>query len=429
MQSARERLEQALARIADPKGEGARTCLSLYAEQARAAADASDVRARAGKTLGPMDGVIVTIKDLFDIKGEVTRAGSKVLGEEMPPAKDDAEIVKRLRAAGAVIVGKTNMSEFAFTGLGINPHFGTPRNPADRTRVPGGSSSGAAVAVADGFCEIGIGSDTGGSGRIPAALCGITGFKPSRQRVPTDGAFPLSQKLDSVGPLARNIADCAKADAVMAGEAPWTVEPAPLNGLRVGIAQGLPVKELDATVSARFGEAVNCLKTAGAKFSDEEFPAFDEMIAALRRASILVYEVYAIHKERLARRRADIDPIVGGRIEKGAELSKADYDWIIAERDKMIRAMDARLAEIDVLAMPTTAIVAPRIDEVADPKEFMIRNALCLRNTTIGNFFDLCGVSLPIPGSGLPVGLMLLARNGQDRKLLQVSAAVERLFA
>src|SRR6266700_3492283 len=196
--SVRDRTEQALAKIADPKGEGARACLTVYADAARAAADAADARAKAGISLGPMDGAIVSIKDLFDVAGEPTRAGSKILADA-PPAAADAPVVRRLRAAGAVIVAKTNMVEFAFTVLGLNPHYGTPGNPADRARIPGGSSAGAAVAVADGMCEIAIGSDTGGSVRVPAALCGVVGFKPSKQRIPTEGAFPLSYTLDSVG--------------------------------------------------------------------------------------------------------------------------------------------------------------------------------------------------------------------------------------
>src|SRR5271169_4462313 len=228
--SARDRLEQALARISDPNGEGARACLTVYAETARAAADAADARAARGSSLGPLDGVIINIKDLFDVAGEPTRAGSKILAEEAAPANADAAVVHRLRAAGAVIVAKTNMSEFAFSGIGANPHFGTPGNPRDRARVPGGSSAGAPVAVADGMCEIAIGTDTGGSVRIPASLCGLVGFKPSRQRVPTDGAFPLSYSLDSVGPIARTVADCAKTDAIMAGEDYAPVEPDELAG-------------------------------------------------------------------------------------------------------------------------------------------------------------------------------------------------------
>ena len=235
--SARDRLERALARINNPTGEGARTFLSLYPEAAYEAADAADRRARNGTMLGPLDGVIISIKDLFDVAGEPTRAGSKILADAAPAASD-APIVQRLRQAGAVIVGKTNMSEFAFTGVGANPHFGTPGNAADRARVPGGSSSGAAVAVADDMCEISIGTDTGGSTRIPAALCGVVGYKPTKLRVPTDGAFPLSPTLDSIGPLARSVEACARADAVLAGEQPWVLEPGGPEGATVGNSSG-----------------------------------------------------------------------------------------------------------------------------------------------------------------------------------------------
>ena len=428
--NASERLEAALSRIDDPAGEGARVCLTVYREQVLAAAQAADARARTGVSLGPLDGKIVSLKDLFDVAGEVTRAGSKVLADEGKPAERDAPIVQRLRAAGAVIIAKTNMSEFAFTGIGINPHYGTPGNPADRARVPGGSSSGAAVTVGDGMCDIAIGTDTGGSVRIPAALCGVTGFKPSRQRVPTAGAFPLSGSLDSIGPLARNIADCANADAVMAGEAPWTLEPAPLAGLRVGVAQGAPIENLDDTVGKRFPAALDRLEKAGARLSKETLPLVGDMTQVLSRTSLLVAEAYAIHRDRLARRAADIDPIIVGRTEKGRDISSADYIDTLQARARLIRAMDARLADLDVLVMPTTPVVAPRFDEVAEPKAFMARNAVILRNTTIVNFFDCCAVSLPLPREGgLPVGLMLIARNGQDRLLLRIAAAVERLFA
>src|SRR5438067_353445 len=252
--SARDRLEEALARIADRGGEGARACLTIYQQTARIAADASDARAHAGMPLGPLDGAIVSIKDLFDVAGEPTRAGSKVLADA-PPALVDAPIVQRLRAAGGVIVAKTNMSEFAFSGVGANPHYGTPGNPAERSRIPGGSSSGAAVAVADFMCEIAIGTDTGGSTRIPAALCGIVGFKPSRTRVPTQGAFPLSFTLDSVAPLARSVADCALAAAIMAADEPRPLVPATLARLRLGIAQGLPLADLADHVRREFSAA------------------------------------------------------------------------------------------------------------------------------------------------------------------------------
>src|SRR6266699_1997625 len=262
--AARDRLEAALARIGDPEGEGARACLTVYAQSARVEADAADARANSEISLGPLDGTIVSIKDLFDVEGEPTRAGSTFLAHAAPAAQD-APVVRRLRAGGAVIVAKTNMTEFAFSGVGLNPHFGTPGNPADRARVPGGSSSGAAVSAADDMCEIAIGTDTGGSTRIPAAVCGIVGYKPSRQRIPTDGAFPLSYTLDSIGPLARSVADCARADAVMAGEEPTPLEPTPLAGLRLGIPQGLPLADLDATVAARFAAARTALGRASVR--------------------------------------------------------------------------------------------------------------------------------------------------------------------
>ena len=323
--SCRDRLEQALARIADPNGEGARACLSVYADAARAAADAADARAAHGVSQGPLDGAIVSIKDLFDVAGEPTRAGSKILAEEAAPAEVDAVVVRRLRAAGAVIVAKTNMTEFAYSAVGANPHFGTPGNPRDRARVPGGSSAGAAVAAADGLCEIAIGSDTGGSVRIPAALCGIVGFKPSRQRIPTEGAFPLSFTLDSIGPLARSVADCAKADAVMAGEDFAPLEPVPLAGLRFGLAEGLPLEGLDDTVAAAFAAALDALDGAGVRITRDKLSLFDDMAEVNAKGGIVPPEACAIHRDRLKRRAADVDPNVRVRIERGCAVAAADY--------------------------------------------------------------------------------------------------------
>jgi aspartyl-tRNA(Asn)/glutamyl-tRNA(Gln) amidotransferase subunit A len=429
--SCRDRLELALARIADPNGEGARACLTVYADAARAAADAADARAAGGATLGPLDGAIVSIKDLFDVSGEATRAGSKILAEEAAPAASDAAVVWRLRGAGAVIVAKTNMSEFAFSGIGANPHFGTPRNPRDRARVPGGSSAGAPIAVADGMCDIAIGTDTGGSVRIPAALCGLVGFKPSRQRIPTDGAFPLSKTLDSVGPIGSSVADCAKADAIMAANTFTPFEPAALAGLRFGVAEGMPLDRLDDTVAAAFAAMIARLDDAGMQISRETLsPLFDDMNAVNAKGGISPPEACAVHRDRLHRRAADIDPNVRARIERGCAVTKADYADMLQERARLVRAMDARLAALDALVMPTTSIVAPTIAEVADPKVFATRNAAVLRNTAIVNFFDLCAISLPLPAAqagALPVGLMLIARNGQDHRLLRVASAVMQL--
>jgi len=424
----RDRLEQALARIADRKGEGPRACLTVYSDAARAAADASDARAARGRSLGPLDGVIVSIKDLFDVAGEPTRAGSKILAEEAAPAAADAVILQRLRQAGAVIVAKTNMTEFAFSGIGANPHFGTPGNPRDRRRVPGGSSAGAPVAVADDMCDIAIATDTGGSVRIPAALCGLVGFKPSRQRVPTEGAFPLSKTLDSVGPIARSVADCAKADAIMAGEEFAPLQPLALAGIRFGLPDALLLEQLDDIVASAFKAAVARLDAGGVSISHEDLPLLDDWVAVNERGGVIPPEACGVHRDRLRRRGTDIDPNVRIRIERGCAVSEADLAEILRERRRLVAAMDTRLAGFDALVMPTTTIVAPTIAEVDDPKVFAVRNAALLRNTSMVNFFDLCAISLPLSAS-LPVGLMLVARNGQDHRLLRIADAVTRLFA
>jgi aspartyl-tRNA(Asn)/glutamyl-tRNA(Gln) amidotransferase subunit A len=428
--SARERLETAMTRIDDPKGEGARACLTIYREQSKAAADAADARAKAGISLGPLDGTIVTIKDLFDVAGEVTRAGSKALADEAKPATADAPVVQRLRAGGAVIVAKTNMSEFAYSGIGTNPHYGTPGNPADRKRVPGGSSAGAAVAAADGMCEVAIGTDTGGSCRIPGSLCGIVGYKPSRQRIPTDGAFPLSYSIDSIGPIARSIGACAKADAVMAGETFTPLDPVPLAGLRVGVVQGMPLENLDETVGKNFPAAIGQFERAGAQISDKKLSLLDDMTEVNRKGGIQPAEAFAVHRDLLSRRADAIDPNVRARLERARNINAADYIDMVRERARLIRAMDAELADLDILAWPTTPIIAPTIQEVAAADEFARKNAMLLRNTVIVNFFDLCAISVPMPrDGGLPTGLMLVARNGSDHRLFRIAAAVERLFA
>jgi len=426
----RDRLEAALAKIADPSGEGARACLTVYAEAARAAADAADARAKHGISLGPLDGAIVSIKDLFDVAGEVTRAGSKVLAEEGKPAASDAPVVRALRASGAVVVAKTNMTEFAFSGVGMNPHYGTPGNPADRARIPGGSTSGGAVAAANGMCEIAIGSDTGGSTRIPAALCGLVGYKPSRQRISTAGAFPLSQSMDSIGPIALSVADCYRADAVMAGDAWAPLEPAPLMNLRVGIAQGMPLENLDDTVAKRFPLAMDALERAGCRLSDEKLALIDGMTRVNGRGGIQPAEAFTVHRDRLDRRGPDIDANVRARLERARNISAADYIAMVGERAALVAAMDARLADINVLVMPTTPVVAPTMAEMAPADAFARKNAMLLRNTSMWNFFDCCAISLPLPrAGGLPTGLMVVARNGQDRRLFRIAAAVEQLWA
>lgn len=428
--SARDRLEAALSRIADPNGEGERACLTVYADAARAAADASDARAQDGATFGPLDGALVTIKDLFDVAGEVTRAGSKLLASEGRPATATAQAVKRLSAVGAIIVAKTNMTEFAYSGVGANPHFGTPGNPADRARIPGGSTSGGAVAVADGMCEIAIGSDTGGSTRIPASLCGIVGFKPTQARVPLDGAFPLSFSLDSIGPMARSVADVAAADAVMADIEPAPLAPVSLRGLQAGVVQGIHSEGFDGIVASAYSRALQKLEAAGVALRDTPFPEIDTVNSVNARGGIAPPEAHAIHRDRVAAHGDRIDPNVRGRIERAAPVTAADYIRNMRERAEAISRADVALSDFDMLVLPTTPIVAPAKQDVATADGFNRLNMLLLRNPSVVNFLDLCAVSLPMRlGNSLPCGLMLVGRRNHDRALLRLAAAVEPLLA
>jgi aspartyl-tRNA(Asn)/glutamyl-tRNA(Gln) amidotransferase subunit A len=423
---ARDRLEEILAQLAARAGEE-RVFLALYPDQARAAADAADTRRRAGVSLGPLDGRIVSIKDLFDVAGETTTAGSAALADG-PPAVRDASVVARLRRAGTVIIGKTNMTEFAFSGIGLNRHFGTPGNAADMTRVAGGSSSGAGVSVAEGTSEIAIGSDTGGSVRIPAALNGVVGFKPTYGRVPLDGAFPLSGTLDSIGPLARSVTDCALADAVMAGEEPAALEPFPLSGLRIGIPRGRVFGHIDDAMAQGFERSVKALEAAGARVADH---SIDDLLAEMREttraASIASIEAAEVHAELMATEAwSRVDPRIGGPIARRAAVPAHAYIRLLRQRSRLVAAMDRRLMSVDVLALPTTPVVAPAIQPLLDDEELYDRtDGLLLRNPQIANQFDLTAISLPMPGMSLPGGLMLLARNGRDRRLLSIAASVE----
>ncbi|TPM26427.1 amidase [Mesorhizobium sp. B2-3-5] len=429
MQSVRDHLEIILARLAARAGDE-RVFTRIYAEPARAAADASDARSRAGVTLGPLDGTIVSIKDLFDVAGEATTAGSLML-RTATPAVRDAAIVSRLRQAGAVIIGKTNMTEFAFTAIGDNMHYGTPGNAVDASRIPGGSSSGAGVSVGEGMSDISIGSDTGGSIRIPAALNGVVGFKPTARRVPLAGAFPLSSTLDSIGPLARTVAQCAAADAVMAGEMPSELAGIALAGLRVGIPRGVLFGDTQGEVAAAFERCLGKIERAGARIADL---SIDDMIADLRaatkRGSIAAMEGAEVHSDWLATGASmAVDPHVSGPLSRAAMLPTPVYIRALRRRGALAAAMDERLTLVDVLALPTTPVTAPTIVSMAEDAELRDRiEGLLLRNTQVANQFDLCAISLPMPDMALPGGLMLVARNGHDRHLLRIAAEVERLL-
>jgi aspartyl-tRNA(Asn)/glutamyl-tRNA(Gln) amidotransferase subunit A len=431
--SSRQLTEEALARIEDPKGEGSRAFVKVWKDQALVAADASDTLRKAGLVPSPLAGIPVSIKNLCDVAGETTLSGSKAL-DDARPATADAPVVARLRAAGAVIVGSTNMSEFAFSGVGFNPHYGTPGNPADRTRVPGGSSAGAAVSVADRMAVAALGTDTGGSVRIPAAVCGLVGFKPTARRVPIDGVIPLSTSLDSIGPLANSVEDCALVDAIFAGElgkGPIAVpDAAPLAGLRFAIPKHFVMDELDATVARAFERAAKALAAKGVKIEEIDLAELNELPAINAKGGFAASEAYAWHKELIARRGPDYDQLVYPRIMRGKDMSAADYIELLAKRADLCRRVSAITSNYDAVIMPTCAIVAPTIEEISTPEGFTKKNLLLLRNTTVGNFLDRCGISLPCHAAGeLPVGFMLMGETMADKRVLAMARSVAPIVA
>ncbi|HKO72881.1 MAG TPA: amidase [Bradyrhizobium sp.] len=426
--SARKIVDACLARIADKSGEGARTFIHVDAEAAIEAADAMD-RLRAAKAApSPFAGIPVSIKDLFDIKGQVTRAGSRAL-EESAPAETDAVVVARLRRAGFVVIGRTNMTEFAYSGIGINPHFGTPKSVWQRNvgHVPGGSSSGAAVSVADNMAHGALGTDTGGSCRIPAAYNGIVGFKPTQRRVPLEGGVPLSFTLDSFGPLARSVACCAVLDAVLADEPIVPLQPRPIKGMRLAVPTTLVLDELDDEVARAFDRALEQLSRQGAVIERTTVPEFLDVGVMNANGGFSAAESYAWHRYLIASKGDVYDQRVLMRIMRGESLSAADYVDLIGARKSLIARSAARIAPYDALVLPTTANTPPRIaDLVHDDKAFAKANLLSLRNCTLINMIDGCAISLPCHREGdVPVGLMLAAAGGTDRRIFELAAGME----
>jgi aspartyl-tRNA(Asn)/glutamyl-tRNA(Gln) amidotransferase subunit A len=425
--SARKLVDECIARIADPAGEGIRTFIHVDREAAIEAAEAMD-RLRAAKAApSPYAGIPVSIKDLFDIKGQVTRAGSRAL-EDSPPAEADATAVARLRRAGFIVIGRTNMTEFAYSGIGINPHYGTPKSAWQRSvgHVPGGSSSGAAVSIADGMAYGALGTDTGGSCRIPAAYNGIVGFKPTQRRVPLDGGVPLSFTLDSFGPLARTVGCCAVLDAVLADEPVRPLQPRPVKGMRLAVPTTVALDELEDEVARTFERALEVLSRQGALIERIAVPEFLDVGVMNAKGGFAASESYAWHRYLLTSKGDVYDPRVSSRILRGEGLSAADYIDLLGARRSLIARAAARLAPYDALVMPTSAITPPRIADLADDKAFTKANLLSLRNCTLINMIDGCAISLPAHREGeAPVGLMLAASGGSDRRIFELAAGME----
>jgi len=425
--SARRLVEECLARIADPSGEGTRSFIHVDKETAIEAAEAMDRLRDVRAAPSPYAGIPVSIKDLFDIKGQVTRAGSRAL-EDSAPAEADAPVVARLRRAGFIVIGRTNMTEFAYSGIGINPHYGTPKSAWQRNvgHVPGGSSSGAAVSVVDGMAHGALGTDTGGSCRIPAAYNGIVGFKPTQRRVPREGGVPLSFTLDSFGPLARSVGCCAVLDAVLADEPVLPLQPRPIKGMRLAVPTTVALDELEAEVAQTFERALETLSRQGALIEQIAVPEFLDVGMMNTKGGFAAAESYAWHRYLIVSHGDVYDPRVSQRILRGEAISAADYIDLLEARKSLIARAAVRLAPYDALVMPTTAITPPRIADLADDKVFTKANLLSLRNCTLINMIDGCAISLPCHREGeAPVGLMLAASGGADRRIFELASPME----
>jgi aspartyl-tRNA(Asn)/glutamyl-tRNA(Gln) amidotransferase subunit A len=429
--TSRALVEACLARIEDPNGEGQRAFIHVDRDAALAQADAMDALRSCGAAPSPYAGIPISIKDLFDLAGQVTRAGSIAL-KERPPAQADAPCIARLRQAGFVFIGRTNMTEFAFSGLGLNPHFGTPLNPWNRSQrhIPGGSSSGAGISVADGMAHGAIGTDTGGSCRIPAAFTGLVGYKPTARRVPRQGMIPLSSSLDSVGPIARSVACCAVLDALLANEPLPDLHDISLATLRFAMPRSYVLDNLDRYVADDFHNAISKIAAGGAHIDEVDIPELAEIPALHAKGSLASAESYAWHRSMLPVHANVYDPRVLSRIQAGAAQTAADYIDLLVARTRFITQVNQRIADFDALIMPTVAVTPPRLSELQFDGTYYRTNALVLRNCAVVNFLDGCAISLPTNAPGEPpTALSLVGRQNTDRRLFRCAMAVEHQLA
>jgi len=424
--------EASLERAQDPGGEGGRAFTVILAESARASARASDLLRSAGMCRSPLEGIPVSVKDLCDVAGIPTLAGS-VVRAHAPAATRDACVVSRLRRAGAVIVGKTNMTEFAVGTPGTNPHYGTPRNPWDRAseRVCGGSSCGAAASVAYAMAAAGLGTDTAGSVRVPAALCGLVGFKPTARRVSLTGLFPFSPSLDSAGPLVRSVACARTFDHVVA--APGTSREAPgvpIRGLRLGVLETLVNDDMEDAVAHPYRQALAALSAAGAHLEDLALPELREVAARSRDGGIAGAEAWACHAQTMEHQRHLLDPRVAEVLERAAGISAREYIELLELRERLRVQSRHATRRFDAVLMPAAPMVAPTIASLDDPARWHRVRALLLRNNVIANVLDRPALTVPChrPGDP-PAGLMLMGETLGDEWLLAAGEAVERTLS
>ena len=427
--TSRALVETCLARIAEADGEGARVFPHGASQRALDDADAQDRLRSQGRAASPFAGIPISIKDNVDQAGEVTRAGSRLL-ETDAPAAADAPVLARLRAAGFVAIGRTVMTELAFSGLGLNPHFGTPANPRspEVRRIPGGSSSGAAVSVAAGMAYAAVGTDTGGSCRIPAAFCGLVGFKPTAARVPREGVFPLSTTLDCVGSLGLSAACCAVMDAVMAGTPDAELPAVAPASLRLAALGGYVLDDLEPEVAEAYQTALARLRDAGVQIEPLQLDALTEVGTINARGGFSSAELYGRLQLRLADEAGKLDPRVLRRVMMGAEHNAEAYRGFHTARAGLIARTAEALDRFDAVLTPTTPMVAPPFEALQQDADYDRINRLALRNPSIANMLDRCAITLPCePAQGLPVGLSLMGRRGGDRDLLAIAVSLEEI--
>ena len=434
--TARQLVENCLAAIDDPDGEGQRAFISTYHDRARQQADMIDHARKQGWALPKFAGIPLSVKDLFDEAGIVTKAGSIVL-KDAAPASQDAIVVARLKAAGFIVIGRTNMTEFAFSGLGTNAHYGTPRSPFERDpknlkigRVAGGSSSGSAVSISDQMAVATIGSDTGGSTRAPAAFCGIVGFKPTTDRMPGTGIFPLSTSFDAAGPMGTSVDCCAILDSLMAGKTGNTEPPFPVKNLRLAIPVGYLFDDLDDHVANCFTAAIEALSAAGAIIEEMPIAPIEAMRPSNNTKSIVAAEAYALHRDRLESDAvAKYDPYIAHRLAGGQDISATDYINMFAAREKVWADVHPMTRHFDALVLPTSPALPPALDTLDSIAAKTTINAHCLRNTSLSNYLDQPTITLPCHGAGTaPVGISLMGPRLHDRRLFAIAAGVEKIL-
>jgi aspartyl-tRNA(Asn)/glutamyl-tRNA(Gln) amidotransferase subunit A len=422
------RLGRVLDQLATGNAQGARAYTNILQDTAHKEAVEADRRAHQSKKIGALDGALVSIKSMLDVQGLVTDAGSATLRGRQPALRDSS-VVAKLREAGAVVVGTTQMTEFAFSAVGANPNFAELGNPHDPKLICGGSSSGAAVSIGEGLADIAIGSDTGGSLRIPAALCGLVGFKPTASRVSAEGNFPLSQTLDSIGPIARTVRHCGLADAVLSGGKATDVVAMGIVRFRLIIGHGRLFDDCDQEVRAAFDDAIDLLKRSGVRVTDGALDStLDELARIDQIGTFPPVELAATLRACGIEDLADVDPNTRARIEAGSGLSAIDYIEMGRLRDQLAESFEWSMDHNDVYVVPTVPIVAPSIASIRDPDEFKRVNALLLRNPRVANLLDCPSISIPIPSSGLPVGMMLIGRRNADLRLLSIALRLEELL-